>query len=283
LDLAKTPAECASILNTMAYGYARGGHTDEAGKVLDLAKTPAECASILNTMAYGYARGGHTDEAGKVLDLAKTPAECASILNTMAYGYARGGHTDEAGKVLDLAKTPAERASILKNIVGGGKQRGDELAESIALKGLSLEAHDDSRSVLVRELKESKAAATYDIAKLIPRAKKINQIMTTEGQHYTQGFAWTQRELPVWILQFKRKDIIPEAVLLVASFLAPPMSGKEWNDFSNRFSFKINFNGCRDTFFKGLLAHNKLLSISERASPKNLPEQKEENNNQLQH
>ncbi len=71
----------------MPQGYARGGHTVEAGKVLDLANTPAERASILNFMALGYARGGHTVAAGKVLDLAKTP-ERASILNGMASGYA---------------------------------------------------------------------------------------------------------------------------------------------------------------------------------------------------
>jgi hypothetical protein len=261
-----SPAERTFILKYIAAGYAQGGHITEVGKVLELAENLAERASLLNEMAYGYARGSYTTEAGKVLQLA-SPAERASILNEMALGYAQRGHTTEAGKVLELAASPAEHSLILRHIVRGSKLSGKELSQSIALQGFATANNDNARTALFTELNESKAATSYELAKLIPRAQKISQVMamsigtTVEKLNYRQGLAWTQPELQIWFLQcvnlVKTEKLSTEIFLSIASYLSP-LSINEATLLTNRL-YVHTFAG---RFFKNLSNQHHLLAAS---------------------
>jgi hypothetical protein len=265
LKLAASPAEHASILNYMAYGYALAGHSAGALKILELA-SPAERAFILNNMASGYTQSCYITEAGKVLQLA-SPAERTATLNAMVLGYIRGGYTTEAGKLLELAASPAEHASIFKNIVQRLKLSSKELSQSIALRGLATANNDDTRTALVAELKESKVATTYDIATLIPRAKKISQVMamsvgpTAEKLNYAQGLAWTQPELPIWFLQcvilVKNNKLSSTIFLSIAAYLSP-LSINEATLLVNRL-YVHTFAG---RFFRNLSNRHRLLAVS---------------------
>ena len=309
---AENPSQVGVVLGEIALGFARGGHQEDAYGFLSMVRDmhPDFIRAVTINVASGFAQGGHATIAYEFLSKAKkeNSQEIECILRGMAIGFAAGLHKAESKEFLAHIETeypgqlgavlgeagsayiltgkkqeaftflhlvqseyPAYADSVLIEIVKTQKKRIGPLDndfENEIIRALSMMENDEARSKMAYDLNFSWG---------LLKARKFNHFMKLRDINYDQLLAWSQVELPVWILQFnsfalkagKRQSVHPDLILMIASFLVPPMRMQDWYGFSNRFAIQVNYRGSRDifekysdskdAFFNSMSVHKKLI------------------------
>lgn len=275
------PARRSFILTAIRY-YACNGYVAKVKEPISVIKNTFPPGAdfligALNWAALGYGISNNVIEAQKILEFASDKNIKSLIIHQIIRGLVYSGYVKTASDFLlkyspHLSKEDFEKC--METIVFA--DLFEFLNENRALQTLSA-FHPTHQKDIVKAAEQAiekfgylKDSKELNLDRLIPKASKLNILMSTTDLNFPQSMSWIQPEMQVWLLQgrqlFENGTISARLFLNIVEYIWPHTE-KDIIDLASQLESMVGRH--RECFFSSKFSSNPSREQNVFASLKN--------------